>query len=230
MPGVLSMFISFIRTLLLYTALILVVRLMGKRQIGEMEPAEFVVTMLLANLAAVPMQDNAIPLLSGLVPILTVLGMELILAVLTMKSIPLRAFFCGKPSILIANGCIDQPALRSSRICLDELIEKLREKNVFDLNTVKYAILETDGQLSVMLNAKDAPASAKDAGIQATQTSLPYTIVSDGRLLSTNLALSGYDEKWLARQLEQHGCRRKDVFLLTVDAAGKTVFVRRSSK
>lgn len=221
------MFISYIRTLALYLILIVTVRLMGKRQIAEMEPAEFVVTMLLANLAAVPMQDNAIPLLSGLIPILTVLAMELILAVLSMKSIPMRALLCGKPSILIANGVIDQKALRQGRISLDELTEKLREKDVFDLSTLQYAILETDGELTVMLYPECRPANAKAAGIKVKNTYLPFTIVSDGKLMRDNLRLSGFDDRWLEKELKTMGCAVKDLFLLTVDATGKTCAVKK---
>ena len=122
------MLLSYLRTICLYLVLILVVRLMGKRQIGEMEPAEFVVTMLIANLAAIPMQDSGIPLLSGLVPILTVLGVQLILAVASMRFISFRRLLCGKPVILIREGTIDQTNLRRARITLDELTEHLREK------------------------------------------------------------------------------------------------------
>lgn len=221
------MFISYIRTLVLYLILIFTVRLMGKRQIAEMEPAEFVVTMLLANLAAVPMQDNAIPLLSGLVPILTVLALELILSVLSMKFLSMRRLLCGKPTILIANGCIDQKALRQSRMSLDELTEKLREKDVYDLTTVRYAIMETDGELSVMLCPEYRPASAKEAGIQVRNAYLPFTIVSDGKLLRNNLRLSGYDHAWLNRQLKHANCALRELFLLTVDAAGKTYVVKK---
>lgn len=219
------MFISFIRTIVLYLVLIFTVRLMGKRQIAEMEPAEFVVTMLLANLAAVPMQDNAIPLLSGLVPILTVLAAELILAVLSMKFIPMRTLLCGKPSILISNGVIDQNALRQGRISLDELTEKLREKDVFDLSTVQFAIMETDGELTIMLYPECKPANAKAAGIKVKNTFLPFTIISDGKVLRDNLRLSGFDGKWLSGVLAKLDCKSKDIFLLTVDASGKTCTV-----
>lgn len=221
------MFISYIRTLVLYIILIFTVRLMGKRQIAEMEPSEFVVTMLLANLAAVPMQDNAIPLLSGLIPILTVLAMELILAVLSMKFLPMRKLLCGKPTILVANGVIDQRALRQSRVSLDELTEKLREKEVYDLSALQYAILETDGELSVMLYPEYKPANAKAAGITVKNSFLPFTIVSDGKLLRDNLRLSGFDSTWLNKQLQKAGCNVQGLFLLTVDASGKTCVVKK---
>ena len=131
------MALCFFRTMLLYLVLIFSVRLMGKRQIGEMEPLEFVVTMLLANLAAIPMQDGAIPLYSGLVPILTILGGELVLSGLILKSVALRRFLCGRPVILIDNGKLDRAALRRTRLSLDELTGQLREKDVLDIATVQ---------------------------------------------------------------------------------------------
>ncbi len=221
------MLISFLRTLILYIVLVLTVRLMGKRQIGEMEPAEFVVTMLIANLAAIPMQDTAIPLLSGLVPILVILGLELVLAVLTLRSIHLRQLFCGKPVILMENGKILERNLRKTRVNLDELTMHLREKDIFDLSTVKYAILETNGQLSTMLYAKELPASAKDAGIQASETELPITLVSSGKLLEENLKLSGHDHAWVQTELGKRNCSVKSALLFTVDAKGTVYLVRK---
>ena len=134
------MLISFIRTMILYTILIVVIRLMGKRQLGEMEPMEFVVTMLLANLAAVPMQETGIPLLSGLIPILVVLSMELLLSVLVYHSVHARRLLCGKPVILMENGRLLQENLKKTRITPDELTEFLRIEGVTDLASVKYAI------------------------------------------------------------------------------------------
>ena len=212
------MILSYLRTLLLYLVLILAVRLMGKRQIGEMEPAEFVVTMLVANLAAIPMQDGAIPLYSGLVPILTVLGLELVLSGITLTSVPIRRLLCGKPVILIDNGKILQENLRKTRITLDELTGHLREKDVLDMHTVQFAILETNGNLSVFPYPREKPASAKDAGVEAGKQYLPVTIIEDGYLSKENLALAGKDENWLKKALKQQNAEVSDTFLLTVDA------------
>ena len=143
------MILSYLRTIVLYLVLIFAVRLMGKRQIGEMEPAEFVVTMLIANLAAIPMQDGAIPLYSGLVPILTVLAVELVLSGLIMKSVRFRKLLCGKPVVLIDNGKLCQDNLRKTRLSLDELTSALREKDVLDMASVQYARLETNGEVTV---------------------------------------------------------------------------------
>ena len=210
------MILSYLRTLLLYLVLILAVRLMGKRQIGEMEPAEFVVTMLVANLAAIPMQDGAIPLYSGLVPILTVLGLELVLSGSTLTSVPIRRLLCGKPVILIDNGKILQENLRKTRITLDEVTGHLREKDVLDIHTVQFAILETNGNLSVFPYPREKPASAKDAGIEAGKQYLPVTIIEDGALLNENLRLSGKDEAWVLKTLRQHDTKVEDTFLLAV--------------
>ena len=218
------------RTIFFFFFLILVVRLMGKRQIGEMEPAEFVVTMLIANLASIPMQDSGIPLLSGLVPILTVLGVQLILAVASMRFISFRRLLCGKPVILISEGTIDQTNLRRARITLDELTEHLREREVLDLSQVQYAILETNGQISVFPYPQYQPASAKDAGLQATEQCLPVTIVSDGRLLEKNLTVAGRDRAWLGHELRSRNCPLQQTYLLTVDRKGAVYFVRKEEK
>ena len=221
------MILSYFRTIVLYLVLIFVIRMMGKRQIGQMEASEFVVTMLVANLAAIPMQDSGIPLYSGLVPILTVLGVELVLSWLIMKSVLFRRFLCGKPVILIENGKILQENLRRTRVTLDELTGHLREKDVLDIRSVQYAILETDGNLSVFPFPKDRPASARDAGIQARAQHLPITIIEDGYLSRENLALAGKDESWVDKILRSHEADREDTFLLTVDQQDKIVFVRK---
>ncbi|MBQ8358343.1 MAG: DUF421 domain-containing protein [Oscillospiraceae bacterium] len=219
------MILSYLRTAFLYLILILSIRLMGKRQIGQMEATEFVVTMLVANLAAIPMQDAAIPLYSGLVPILTVLGMELVLSGLIMHSVMLRRFFCGKPVILIDNGKIVQQNLRRTRVTLDELTGHLREKDVLDIRTVQFAILETDGNLSVFPFPKDRPASAKDAGIQAKPQYLPITIIEDGYVSKENLQRAEKNEIWLEQVLRQYSAKPEDTLLLTVDSGDHVVWL-----
>ena len=211
------MLLSFLRAVILYLVLIAVVRFMGKRQIGQMEPSEFVVTMLVANLASIPMQDGGIPLLSGLVPILTVLSTELVLSVAAMRSIFVRRLLCVKPVVLIENGKILQDALRATRVTLDELTGHLREKDILDLQSVQYAILETNGNLSVFPYPKEKPASAKEAGIQVKPQYLPVTIIGDGHLYQENLAIAHKDEKWVQRILDEHRASLSQTWLLTVD-------------
>ena len=221
------MILSYIRTIVLHLLLIAVIRLMGKRQIGQMEASEFVVTMLVANLASIPMQDSAIPLFSGAVPILTVLGVELVLSALSLRSIRLRRILCGKPVILIENGNILQQNLRKTRVTLDELTGHLREKDVLDLRSVQYAILETNGNLSVFPYPKERPASAKEAGIPARKQYLPITIISDGQLLTDNLSIAKKDTRWVQKILSQHNADLQDTWLLTVDEADHVIFYRK---
>ena len=223
------MLISYLRTAFLYLVLILSVRMMGKRQIGQMEASEFVVTMLVANLASIPMQDAAIPLYSGLLPILVVLGMELTLSGLILRSVWIRKFFCGKPVILIDNGKILLENLRKTRVTLDELTGHLRSKDVLDVQTVQFAILETDGSLSVFPYPEHQPATAKEAGIQTKKQYLPITIVEDGYVSEENLQKAGKDRPWLDNILGQNQAQRQDVLLLTVDNADHVVFLRKEA-
>lgn len=211
------MLIAYLRTIVLYLTLIAVIRFMGKRQIGQMEPSEFVVTMLVANLASIPIQDGAIPLFTGIVPIVTILGVELILSSLCLRSLWLRRLLCGKPVILMENGRILRENLRKTRITMDELTEALREKDVLDLRSVQYAILETTGRVSVFLYPKYSPAPAKEAGIPVKPQFLPITVIADGKLMKDNLKLSGKDSAWLTGVLREKQATVRDTWLLTVD-------------
>lgn len=215
------MLISFLRSVILYLVLILAVRLMGKRQLGEMEPMEFVVSILIADLASVPMQDSGIPLLSGLIPIIVVLCIELLLSVATYHSVKLRQLFCGKPVILIEHGKLLQRNMKKTRVNPDELTEYLRIQGIVDITTVKYAILETSGAISTLLYPKYEPASAKDAGVKVDDVQLPITLISGGKLLKHNLALLGKTEQWLCAQLTPYNCAVRDVFLLTCEPNGR---------
>ena len=219
------MLTSYLRTILLYLVLLIAVRLMGKRQIGQMEASEFVVAMLVADLAAIPMQDTAITLYSGIVPILTVLGAEFVLAGLSLRSIRLRRLLCGKPVILIENGRVLQKNLRRTRVTIDELMGHLREKDILDLRTVQYAILETNGNLSVFPYPAEVAPSAKDLRIHPKERYLPVTLISDGHLMLENLALSGRDEAWLRKTLGDYRATVAGTWLLTVDKTGQILWL-----
>ncbi len=223
------MLLSYIRSIILYLILIATIRLMGKRQIGQMEASEFVVTMLVANLASIPMQDGGIPLFSGIIPILTVLGIELLLSAASLRSIRLRRLLCGKPVILIENGRIIRENLERTRVTLDELSGHLREKDVLDPRAVQYAILETNGNLSVFPYPKERPATAGEAGIATRKQYLPITIISDGKLLSDNLSLAGKDGDWVQRVLGQHNASVSDTWLLTVDGGDHILWYPREA-
>ena len=219
------MLLSYARTILLYLALVFCIRLMGKRQIGQMEPSEFAVTMMAANLAAVPMENEGVPLYVGLVPMLTILGTELVLSGVTLRSIRLRKLLCGKPVILIENGRILQQNLRATRVTLDELTGHLREKDVLDIRSVQYAILETNGNLSVFPYPAEMPASAKEAGIYPKDRFLPVTVISDGQLLHQNLQAAAKDEAWVHKTLGQYRASIAGTWLLTVDKADQVVWL-----
>ena len=213
------------RTSLLYSVLLVAVRLLGKRQLGEMEPSEFVVSMLLANLATIPMEEPNAPIFRGILPIVLIFGAERLISYLSLRSVRVRRFFCGKPVILIENGEISAKNLRRTRVNLDELTMHLREQGIFDLSTVKFAILETNGQLSTLLHSKDSPPTAKDLGIKVKESQLPVTLVTDGKIMKENLPLVHKSEDWILRYLKSRSCRPEEVLLMTLDPQGKIYFV-----
>ena len=224
------MVIAFLRTIILYAFIIIGIRLMGKRQVGELEPSELVLALLIADLAAVPMQDFGIPLLTGLIPILTLLCLTMALSVLTMKSVKFRALRCGRPSIIVENGKLRQGEMKRNRFTLDELMEELRMNGVTDLSTVKYAILETNGQLSVPPFAAQKPPTAQDLDLHLPEPGLPVVMINDGRVITRNLHSRGLDEVWLDKQLQQHHVKRaQDVFLLTVDETNHVCIIEKEA-
>ena len=215
------------RTVIFYSALILVIRLMGKRQVGQMEPSEFVVTMLLANLASIPMEDLERPVWHGLAAMALVLLAERTVSWVCLKSIRLRRILCGKPVILIDNGTLLYDNLRRSRVNLDELTGHLRELGILEVEHVQFAILETNGAITAFPYPQFKPAEARDAGVEASDQELPYTIISDGKLLSDNLGLTGKDEQWLTHYLVSKGATQSDVVLMTLTKSGKTALICR---
>ena len=216
------MAIALVRTVVLYVLLIVGVRLMGKRQVGELEPTELVLAMLLSDLAAVPMQDFGLPLLYGVVPIITLLCLTMLMSVATMKSIRLREIICGKPSLVIREGKLVQRELNKVRLTVDELLEELRLQGVTDPATVKYAILETGGQLSLILYEAHQPITPHTLHSPDRVQTLPLIIISDGRLMEANLKWLGYDRRWLDKQLAEQGLSSpKQVFLMTADTQGQ---------
>jgi uncharacterized membrane protein YcaP (DUF421 family) len=216
------MLTAMIRTAILYLLLILGLRLTGKRQIGELEPVELVLTMLLSDLASVPMQDFNIPLLHGGVPIVTLLSLSTLLSYGSLRSVRLRRLICGEPALIIHNGRVLQTAMRRNRLTLDELLEELRGQGITDMKTVKHAVLETSGKLSVLLYPDQQPATPKQIGLQVKDDMyLPTVIINDGRLMKDNLTRRGFDDKWLQKQLTQHQAHTPSaIFYLSVDDEG----------
>lgn len=220
------MAIAFARTVILYALIIVGIRLMGKKQVGELEPTELVFAMLISDLAAVPMQDFGIPLLFGLIPIVTLLAITMALSVLSLKSIRFRNLICGRPSVIMEHGSILQNALAKNRFTVDELLEELRLQGITDLSTVKYAILENSGRVSVILYEAYQPATPDQLNLAPEEEGLPLIIISDGRVLRQNLQLRNLDHHWLQQQLTEHGhTSPTQVFLLTVDEVGRIYYV-----
>ena len=216
------MLTAVVRTVILYLVIVIGIRLMGKRQIGQLEPSEFVLSLLIADLAAVPMQDFGIPIIMGVIPIVTLLCLSTILSVLTVKSIRIRALLCSRPSIVVQDGRILSREMVKNRFTVDELMEELRVVGVTDLETVKYAVLETTGRISVILRKEEQPPTAADLSVSVEENGLPVIVISDGRVLTENLKVRNLSDQWLGQQLS--GRKIEDisqVFLMTVDEAGK---------
>ena len=198
------MMTAFARTIILYFLIMVGLRLMGKRQIGELEPSELVLTMMISDLATVPMQDFGIPLLAGVIPILTLLSISMLLSQISLLHLRFRAIVCGTPSVLIRNGELQQDAMRRNRYTLDELLEELRGQGISNLSEVKYAVLENSGQLSVLPWAAQKPPTASQLRLEVEDdVTLPVILINDGRVLRQNLSACGRDEAWLEKQLKQ---------------------------
>lgn len=221
------MFISFLRTVVLYLVIVLTLRVLGKRQVGELEPSELVVAILISDLAAVPMQDIGIPLLSGVIPIFTLLALELLTSELSLRSVRFRSFLCGKPVFIIREGVIDQKAMADNRLTIDELSCCLRQEGILEPSQVQYAILETSGQLTTFLYPQYAPLTAQDAGKKASNQRFPVTVISCGRVLEENLRVIGRDLVWLDRELAGKKLSQEQVFWMTADPTGAVTVIRR---
>ena len=219
-------FVVLIRTIVLYLLIIVGIRLLCKRQVGELEPSELTLALIIADLASVPMQDNGIPLMAGLIPIVVLLSVATILSVLSARSIRFRALLCGRPSVVIQDGLVLEEELRKNRLTLDELMEELRIQGFTDFHAIKFAILETNGQLSVVPRADQKPPPCAQLSVPVQEPGIPVILISDGRLLERNLKDQGYEQSWLSKQLAAHGMSSPEqVFLLTVDQLGNTYCV-----
>lgn len=215
------MAIIFVRTVILYFAILISMRIMGKRQLGEMEISEFIVAALIADLAATPLQDIGIPLLNGLVPIIIMFCFEIIIAGLNMRSVKLRKLTYGRPEIIVRGGKIIREAMHKNRFTLDELMQELRAQGLTDTAQVEYAVLETNGQLSIILKSGNQPATASQMGVDADDVSYAHIIINEGRILDNNLKLLGRDRRWLANELKRQNLRSADeVYILTLSENG----------
>lgn len=225
------MAISIIRTMMIYAALLVSMRLMGKRQLGEMELSEFVVASLIADLASHPLQDVGIPMINGLVPIFTLFCCELLIAGLSLKSVRLRTLLFGKPSMLILRGQICQKEMRANRFTVDELMQELRNQGIVDISQVEYAILETDGQLNVIPFPAEKPPSARQLGVTVDDGGFPAIVVNDGRVLENVLTGTGHDRAWLQEEITRSGFDSPEgIYLMTVNRGGQTYIAGKEAK
>ena len=215
------MAIIFVRTVILYFAILISMRIMGKRQLGEMEISEFIVAALIADLAATPLQDIGIPLLNGLVPTIITFCFAIIIVGLNMRSVKLRKLTYGRPEIIIRNGRIIREAMQKNRFTLDELMQELRAQGLTDTAQVEYAVLETNGQLSIILKSGDQPVTASQMAVVGDDVSYAHIIINEGRILDNNLELLGRDRRWLSNELKRQNLRSADeVYILTLSENG----------
>lgn len=218
------MFVIISRTLIIFAAILVSMRLMGKRQLGELELSELVVAVLVSDFAVIPLQDLSVPVWNGVVPVAVLLVCEVVISKLALKSIKLRSFLSGTPSVIIENGVINQTEMRKNRISIDELDEALRKKQILNVADVRYALLETDGTLSTILYSGKQPLTAGQFGAALSDEAVPLPVIVDGRILSSNLQKLQSSAEWLERELKRRKVRSvKDVYLMTA-YGGKCVF------
>ncbi len=215
------MLITLIRTIFLYILVLIVMRLMGKREIGQLQPFELAISIMIADLASIPMTDTGIPISNGIIPILGLLVMHLLISLINMTSMKAREVLCGKPSILIYRGKIDEKVLKKERFTLNELQERLRGNGVVNLGDVEYAILETSGQVTVIQKPNKRTTIPEDFNIEPDYEGIPYDLVVDGIIMRNNLKQIGKDENWLKKQVQKFNIKPEDALIVTYDGKGQ---------
>lgn len=213
------MLVLMVRTLILYSIVVLSMRIMGKRQIGEMQPSELVVAIMISDLASVPMQSIDIPLLSGIIPVLTLIVAEVLMSFVSLKSRPLRRLITGEPSIIIYNGHVNEQELEKLRFNTNDLLEQLRISGYPNIADVEVAVLETNGQLSIIPKAYARTVTVEDLELKKPKREcLPYMLISDGELNRTELSRSGKTEEWFRKTLKKRGISSySEIFIASLD-------------
>ncbi len=221
------MLISFIRTIIIYVFIMIAIRILGKRQVSQLQTSELVATLLISDIAVIPMQDSGQPLSSGIVPIMILVALELIISVVMLKNIKFRKLICGKPVLIINNGVLLQEEMKELRISIEDLFEELRENGVFSINEVKFAVMETNGSLSIMKKEEYDTINASDLRLNKKETSLDVVVVSDGDICKDSLAICEKDEKWLSEIIEKNGKKVSDIFIMTANSLGNYTIIER---
>lgn len=215
------MLINFFRTIIIYILVLIVMRLMGKREIGQLQPFELAISIMIADLASIPMSDTGIPISNGLIPILGLLIMHLIISMINMKSMKAREILCGKPSILVYRGKVDEKVLKKERFTINELEERLRGNNVVNLGDVEYAILETSGQVTVIQKPEKRNTIPEDFNLTPDYEGIPYDLVIDGKIMEKNLKIIGKNYNWLKKQVEKFNMKPEEALIVTYDGKGQ---------
>lgn len=221
------MSVVFIRAVILYVLLIFTVRLMGKRQIGELQPSELAITILISNIATLPVEDTGIPLLTGIIPIVTLAGLDVIMSWLGIKSRTIRRFTCGKPVIIINGGQLDQKKMQSIRFTVDDLAASLRSQGIFDISEVQLAVVETTGTLSVYQKYSARNVTNGDMELKGKDENPPEVVVADGELVPEAMGRLGITQKWIEAALKKENAAIKDVYLMTAYPGGKCSVIRK---
>lgn len=214
------MLLTFIRTIILYILVLVVMRFMGKREIGQLQPFELAISIMIADLATIPMAETGIPISNGIVPILGLLVMHLTISVINLKSIKMREIICGKPAILIYRGRIQEKTMKRERFTINELEERLRGYNVANIGDIEYAILETSGQISILQKPNKRNTIPEDFGIMPEYEGIAYDLVIDGKIMKENLEKLNKDYNWLLKQLEPFKIKPEETLIATIDGKG----------
>lgn len=222
------MLITLFRSVILYFVVIIAIRLMGKRQIGELQPSELVITILISEVAAIPIQDNSLPLISAIIPVMILICLEIFFSVINMKSTAMRNAFSGRTVTVIRNGEIDQKKMKSLRFTIDDLLAALRQQGVFDINEVDTAIVETNGTLSVFKKAEKQTLSVEMTPLSPNNSGIPQVIVSDGKIIKENIGIYGTTLKDVENQLKENKTGIDDIFLMTVNRLKEFNIIKRS--
>lgn len=223
------MLVTFIRAIILYILVLIVMRFMGKREIGQLQPFELAISIMIADLATIPMAGDGVPISNGIIPILALLVMHLIISFINLKSLKLRELICGKPSILIFRGKINEQVLKKERFTINELQERLRGSNVTNLGDVEYAILETSGQVTVIQKSNKRNTIPEDFNIMPEYEGIPYDLVTDGVIMKDNLNKIGKTEIWLKKEVNKFGYEPKDALVVTIDGKGQIFCQKKES-
>lgn len=215
------MLITFFRSIVLYIIVLIVMRLMGKREIGQLQPFELAISIMIADLATIPMTETGIPIFNGIIPILGLLLMHILISIINLKSLKAREIICGKPRILIYRGKIDAKALKKERFTINELQEKLRGNNIVNLGDIEYAILETSGEVTIIQKPEKRGSIPEDFNIKPEYEGIPYDLVIDGKVMEQNLKKLGKNYNWLKKQVEKFGIKPEEALVVTIDGKGQ---------